>query len=376
MGKLRIYRRKDRGAVWQAQAYVGGRRYRFSCHTRDKATARQYAQQQLKELETRHNRGLVGLPEPVRMSQVLDRYKREALPKLRPASQRRTAGIVAQARAWFVQGPLRDPQLASVQPNDILAFLDAKRAEGVSPRTVNLYRATLHRIFRLCVRPWLLIPANPVAATETLREEPREPELITEAEYAALLRACNGHPMLQLFVTLAWETGARSGELLQLEWSDVDLERRLVKFANDPQRGRQTKGRRSRTVPLSVTAIAALRDHGAQFRLLAPPSPYVFKHLRPDRSAQPGDRIERLYRSFRKAARAICLDQLRPHDLRHSFVTRKLAEGVPVQLVSRYVGHADLATTLRYTHLIPEHMRAVVSAAGQSFVEMGTSHPR
>ena len=67
------------------------------------------------------------------------------------------------------------------------------------------------------------------------------------------------------------------------------------------------------------------------------------------------------------------LERLRPHDLRHAFVTRKLAEGVPVQLVSKYVGHADLATTLRYTHLVPEHLRAVVEAPshGSSELEMG-----
>jgi site-specific recombinase XerD len=64
---------------------------------------------------------------------------------------------------------------------------------------------------------------------------------------------------------------------------------------------------------------------------------------------------------FKRAAKKIGLPTLRPHDLRHAFVTRKLAEGVPAQLVMRYVGHADLATTLRYTHLVPEHLRAVVA---------------
>ncbi|MCH7473465.1 MAG: tyrosine-type recombinase/integrase [Gemmatimonadetes bacterium] len=266
MQKLRIYRRKDRGTAWQAQVYVGGKRYRFTCNTTDKRTARKYAEQKLNELDARHNRGLVGLPDPVRFSEVLDRYERTELPKLRPASQRRTAGIVAQARTWFVSGPLKDPQLTCIQPNDVLAFLDAKWAEGVSPRTVNLYRATLHRIFRLCVRPWLLIPNNPVAATETLREEPREPFLITEADCSRLLTSCGDNPMLRLFIVLAWEIGARSGELLQLEWSDVDFRGRFVTFANDPGRGRQTKGRRSRVVPLSSKAVGALRDHAARFR--------------------------------------------------------------------------------------------------------------
>ncbi len=361
MPKLHLYHRPGESPYWHAQVYVGGRRYRFTCKTADKRTARAYAQQRVAELEERYNRGLVGLPEPVRMSQVLVRYEREAVPKLRPASQRRTLGIVAQAQNWFVSG-LRDPLVANVRPDDVLAFLESKRLEGVTARTVNLYRATLHRIFRLCVRPWLLIDANPVAGTEPLRHDPREPRLLTEAEYEELRAGCAEHPMLRLFVTLAWETGARSGELLQLEWGDVELERKLITFRNDPARGQQTKGRRSRAVPLSESALAALRDHAAGFRLLAPLSPYVFKHMRPNRSARRGDRLESLYIAFKRAGTAAGLPELRPHDLRHCFVTRKLADGVPTQLVSRYVGHADLATTLRYTHLVAEHLRAVVQS--------------
>ncbi len=358
---VHLYRRKGESPHWHAQAYVGSKRYRFSCRTDDKSTAREYARQRVEELKARHNRGLVGLPDPVRMSTVLKRYAEESVPKLRPATQRRTLGIVCQLRAWFVEGPLHDPLIVSVRPDDIAAYLENKRCEGVAPRTVNLYRATLHRIFRLAVRPWLLIASNPVAATETLREEPREPHLLTNAEYQALLTACAEHPMLRLFTTLAWETGARSGELLQLEWSDIDFDRHFITFANDAERGRHTKGRRSRTLPLSDAALRALRDHAAQFRLLAPAASYVFKHLRPDRDARPGDRIQSLYRAFKRAAHVAAVTTLRPHDLRHAFVTRKLAEGVAAQLVMRYVGHADLATTLRYTHLVPEHLRAVVA---------------
>jgi integrase len=268
--------------------------------------------------------------------------------------------VLAQARRWFVEGPLSDPLVQHVTPADVQAFLERKSSEGVKPRTVNLYRANLHRVFRLCVRPWLLIPVNPVAATEPLREEPREPVLLTEKQYADLRTASADHPMLSLFLALAWETGGRSGELLQLEWADVDFERHLVTFRNDPTCGRQTKGRRSRTVPLSDEAVRALRDHAAQFRLSAPQSPYVFKHTRSDRTARPGDRLGTLYPAFKRVARPLGLTKLRPHDLRHSFVTRKLAAGVPAQLVMKYVGHADLATTLRYTHLVPEHLRVVV----------------
>ena len=109
--------------------------------------------------------------------------------------------------------------------------------------------------------------------------DPREPVLLSEGEYERLRTACSGQPMLSLFVPLVWETGSRSGELLQLEWSDVDFEGKLLRFVNDPTGGKQTKGRRSRVVPLSGVALAALREHAARFRLAAPKSEYVFKHL-------------------------------------------------------------------------------------------------
>src|SRR2546426_888800 len=119
---VHLFRLPTDSQHWYAQLYVDGKRYRFTCRTADKATAREYANQRAKKLADRHNRGLTGLPDPIRVSEVLDRYEREDLPKLRPSSQRRAGGIVAQARSWFVSGPLRDPQVAHVRPADVLAF--------------------------------------------------------------------------------------------------------------------------------------------------------------------------------------------------------------------------------------------------------------
>ena len=360
MGQLHIYRRDGESPNWQARVSVGGRRYRFSCRTTSKHTARQYAQRRVRDLENRYNRGLIGLAEPVPMSDVLDRYEREYATKLRPSSRSRMMDVVGHAREWFEEGPMKGRAVQNITASDIQVLLEHKHASGVAPRTVNIYRANLHRVFQLCVRPWLLIPSNPVDGTEPLPHDARQPVLLSESEYEALRAACAGQPMLSLFVVLAWETGARRGELLQLRWECVDLTSGNLTFANDPVRGIQTKTRRTRTVPLSPTALEALKLHAAQFRLISPRSPYVFKHLRRSRGAEPGMRIENIYRGFKSTARRIGIRELRPHDLRHSFVTRKLAEGRPAQLVSKYVGHSDLATTLRYTHLVAEHLRAVV----------------
>jgi integrase len=210
------------------------------------------------------------------MSQVFDRYEREALAQLRPSSAERARCIVNEARRWFVAGPLHDPHVGAITPAEIEVYLERKARTGVTPRTVNLHRAILHRVFRLCVRPWLLIPNNPVSAVEPRREEPRDPVMLTLPQYNALRASAERNRQLRLFVTLAWETGARRGELLQLEWADIDLERRSVTFANDPARGRNTKGRRSRTVPVSHAAVQALREHAAHYRLAMPKSLRVF----------------------------------------------------------------------------------------------------
>ena len=152
--RIHIHRRKGESPFWHAQVYVGAKRYRFSCQTEDKETAREYARQRAEELKARHNRGLIGLPEPGQQSALFQRYEREYAPNLRASSWKHTGIVFNQARAWFVSGPLHDPEVGHVTAGDIQAFLERKRTQGASARTVNLYRANLHRLFRLCVRPW------------------------------------------------------------------------------------------------------------------------------------------------------------------------------------------------------------------------------
>ena len=85
--QLTLYRRSQESPHWYAQLYVGSQRHRFSCKTIDKRTARRYAQQQAKKLRERHERGLLGLPEPVRVSEIFSRYEREYAPRLRPSAR-------------------------------------------------------------------------------------------------------------------------------------------------------------------------------------------------------------------------------------------------------------------------------------------------
>jgi len=92
--RVHLYRRKGETPYWHAQAYVGTRRCRFACKTDERETAREYARQRIEELKARHNRRLIGLPEPVHMSEVFDRYEQEYAPRLRPSSRERMLVIL------------------------------------------------------------------------------------------------------------------------------------------------------------------------------------------------------------------------------------------------------------------------------------------
>ena len=90
-------------------------------------------------------------------------------------------------------------------------------------------------------------------------------------------------------------------------------------------------------------------------------SEWVFHHTLTQRGAVAGERIQSLHRAFASAAKRAGLpEDLRQHDLRHRRVTTWLADGKSPVLVQKAMGHADLATTMGYTHLVDDDLLALV----------------
>ncbi len=140
-------------------------------------------------------------------------------------------------------------------------------------------------------------------------------------------------------------TGLRRGELLGLPREDVDLRRGILRV-------RSGKGDKQRHVPLSSRAAALLREH-----LASHTSPWVF----PSRSGDSPMNADNWYhRVWRPALRRAGLRDLRIHDLRHTFCSRLVERGVPLETVARLAGHESLQTTRRYAHLSPDHLLEAV----------------
>lgn len=223
---------------------------------------------------------------------------------------------------------------------------DYKTRRGVSVGTLRKELGVLRAAVRYCQRElgWPItdptvgrIPDPPAGRVRWL----------TRDEYRRLVAAAKTSekaPWLRWFIVLAVNTGMRRNELLDLTWSRVDLENRLVYLAPTDQ-----KSRRYDSVPLnegSVDALAHLKDLGA-------PGDLVFA-------------VASVRKSFRTACRRAGVDDFRIHDLRHTCAAWMVQRGVPLRTVADVLRHSDIATTMRYAHLSPAHARTGVEALDEA----------
>lgn len=365
---------KPRGAAWRVRLCVGGVYHSFTVRG-TQLEAQNFATAKHKELEGDRGRAKVGLPGPVRFAALVAEFTAYELPTLAEGTRISYGNSFKAFAAYFVT-KLGDPLVRDIRRSHVATFLewrrtyrvgDASGTVGVSLHTVARDRRVLHRLFNYGIMKDHL-DANPCQMVRAPKADPRNPPILTDEQLDALLTAASPDPMLHTLVLLLAETGARDfTEALQLRFEDVDLAGGFVRFKSTA--AKRTKSGKVRSVPLTARLRAALRDHAARFRLAAydgARSPFVFHHVTARHGAVAGEPFKRFPRGpFANAAKAAKLpEDFRPHDLRHRRVTTWLAGGKNPVHVKEAMGHASLATTMGYTHLLPEHLRALVEEQG------------
>lgn len=263
-----------------------------------------------------------------------------------------------------------------------LLRMKAKRREHLSEKTVrevaSVLSVALDKAFRL-----EKIPVNPMLRVELPKMERTEARALTQSEMERLRAACRGDWTLT-FVDIGLATGARRGELLALEWTDIDWMNSALTISKSLEqtaaglRVKPPKSERPRKFRLGPTAIASLRflqDQQQEYRRLYGADykgELVF--CQPDGSHHwPHLISQTIVRRMERAG----IKDASLHTLRHTLASHLLSNGVPITVVSKMLGHADANVTLRiYSHMLPsddgraaDTWEKVVSGSGSSRVE-------
>lgn len=252
-------------------------------------------------------------------------------------------------------------KLSELKRDDILKYIASRQDEGATNATINQETGLLSSAINYSNFRYEWSIPNPCTKTKQKEAEPRD-YWITRIEFARLVniarsQAANDSKQYYLppLIILATHTGMRRGEMLKLKWCDVDFTRRIVRLPAP-----NTKNRKSRAVPLNEDAISALRElqtHQTQRGIL---SDHVFYS-----PTSKSGHIEEIKRSFNQARTAANLPELHFHDLRHTFATWALMNGVPLPFIAKIMGHSTTHMTERYAHHDMEQLtQAVDGLAG------------
>jgi len=327
--------RKRGNLQWEAR--IRKRGYPTTCKTFDtKAEAEQWA----KGVETEMSKGQfvsTKEAESYTLSECLDRYKEEYLPRLKDPRREISRANCLQSRA------IAHRIMSTIRSKDIADYRRAREKEGISANTIRLDLALLSRLFNFAKSDWGMESlTNPVQLAAKPKLPPGRERRLEAGEEEKLFEAIGDDLEFCAIIKFALETAMRRGEIVKLAWEDIDLRNKSALL-------RDTKNGTCRTVPLSRKAIEVL--HGLPRHI----SGRVFPgHLHPDT----------LSSKMAKVCQSAGLANLHFHDLRHEATSRFFEHtDLDVMEIKAITGHKSLQMLARYTHLRTANLAARLDGA-------------
>lgn len=361
MAAIRERKKKDGSRTFHVQVRMAGFPARTETFTTRRQAERWAKTVEAEMIEGKHYRSVEARRRT--LGEAVDRYIAEEVPKKRDGKMHTTT------LTWWKEqvGHLK---LAEITPA-LIAEHRGKLAAGTytrgkpgrrgskykagetprqiprSPSTVNRYIACLRHLFTICRREWHWTSHNPMDGVSMLREGKGRIRCLSDDERKALLAETAKDATLHTFVVIALSTACRAGELLKLEWSDVDLKGGRLLF-------RQTKNTQPRSAWLTGEALRLLKQHAKVRRLKGG---LVFEPSGKGKAypyAKP----------FKAAIEAAGIEDLRFHDLRHTAATYLAQAGATEQQL-RAIGGWKSGIVSRYVHLAAEDSREALAGLAE-----------
>ena len=217
-----------------------------------------------------------------------------------------------------------------------------QRCSETPPRLEALISTMLNRAVRSGD-----LEKNPISEVKKFRENNRRTRFLSRDEIRRLLAAASD--LFRPILIMALHTGMRRGEIMKIEWRDVDLRNRILRV-------RESKSGKQRTIPIDETLHATLRGLPSRSKKgLVFPSPVT------------GNPWTDFRRQFRKALKKAKIKDLRFHDLRHTFASHLVRARVDIRTVQELLGHADLTMTMKYSHLAPDQNQQAIEILDSAY---------
>jgi integrase len=268
--------------------------------------------------------------------------------RLKPSTLRSYHSVLDHLISVFGKLPL-----GRIAPLDIDRYTAAAiRDQHLAKATVVNHVSLLRKLCNQAVA-WGYLLENPCARVERIRTDSNPPRFLRPHEFRRLVSHAR-FPFRALFI-VAGLTGLRKGELLALQWDDVDWERHLlhVRWSSDMQQRISPKSKSSRrSIVATNTVIKALDELRASMEVatgsIFPGSGECLMSPR------------RVNYELDVARTAASLQRMRFHDLRHTYASFMLASGANIKVIQQQMGHSSIQTTLDiYGHLLVPSMQSV-----------------
>ncbi len=271
---------------------------------------------------------------------LCERYEEDHLPRKRESSAVEDRRQIRK----YILPKLGRRKVTDVTVDDIERL---HRSFKTMPYRGNRLLALLSKMFSLAIK-WRMRPDNPCKGVDRFPEQGRE-RFLSQQEIADLSQALAEHPNKTIAAAIRFLllTGARKGEVISATWDQFDFERGLW-----DKPSAHTKTKRRHVVPLSAPALQILNE-------LPRDSELVFPGL---------GGLTRAWYSIREAAG---LEGVRIHDLRHSAASILASKGLSLPLIGAVLGHTQVQTTLRYSHLANHALQEAVDSIGDEVASAG-----
>ncbi len=332
-----------RGKIWWIAITIDGKQKCFSTKTSDRKIAEQIYAKVLLKLDNQESKTVTWQTETNQESMLTFEsfYREHYLPWCykRQNYYHTKKYYLKVLPEWFKKLRLVDINNKEVEMLQSY-FIKQQYSTATCNRYISILKASMTKAYE-----WELISEKKLKSirkVKPLKGENKRLRYLNSEEIQRLLDACDKH--LYPIVFIALHTGMRKGEILNLKWDMIDLKNDLILLD-------KTKNCERREIPINKALKQVLLQLHAQRRL---DTDYVF--VNPDT----GKNYTYIKRSFATACRKAGIKDFHFHDLRHTYASQLVMNGVDLKTVQELLGHKSLTMTLRYAHLSQAHKREAV----------------